>query len=335
MPAIALDCEGPLTLNDNAFEFSEALIPEGGAFFARISRYDDYLADVEKRPNYKAGDTLRLILPFLRAYGADNNKLKEFSRKTLRVLPRAVEVLKELSSLLPAFIISTSYRPYLEALCEVSGFPLEQVFCTEVDFDRVKIPPAEERWLQEMVKEILALPLIEIPEGAQGFDDLPPESRRAVEKLDEIFWQKLPEMKAGRFLEEVNPVGGQEKARAVEALIQKTGIAPGEVLYVGDSITDVEALTLIKEARGGAVAFNANRYALRSAEFYVLSETAEPHLFLAQVFLEGGREGLAALENSRKPSFEFGRLQEVSHELIQRSESFRKQVRGEAIGALG
>jgi len=332
MPLVALDCEGPITLNDNAFEFAEALIPRGGDFFARVSRYDDYLADVERRPGYKAGDTLRLILPFLKAFGATNRGLQEFSRRTLKVLPRAVETLRALNRMVPTFIISTSYRPYLEALCAVSDFPLERVFCTEVDFHLVKLSPAEERELRRMVEEILALPLIEIPSGARTLSDLPPESRRAVEVMERIFWERLPEMECGRFLREVNPVGGREKARALEAALTEAG---GPPLYVGDSITDVEALELARERGGGAVAFNANRYALRVAEFYVLSETAEPERLLAEVFLSEGREGLREFVRRAGKGFEAGVVEEAGPDLISRSEAFRKGVRGESIGALG
>ncbi|MCK5563078.1 hypothetical protein KAI30_02805, partial [Candidatus Bathyarchaeota archaeon] len=74
------DCEGPISKNDNAYELSEHFIPKGASFFALVSRYDDVQADVVKRPEYKAGDTLRLILPFLKAYGVTNEKIKKFSK---------------------------------------------------------------------------------------------------------------------------------------------------------------------------------------------------------------------------------------------------------------
>ena len=63
------DCEGPITKNDNAAELCEAFVPGGDRFFKKISLYDDYLAEVARRPGYKAGDTLRLILPFFKAMG--------------------------------------------------------------------------------------------------------------------------------------------------------------------------------------------------------------------------------------------------------------------------
>ncbi|MEM2819977.1 MAG: hypothetical protein QXF31_02230, partial [Candidatus Bathyarchaeia archaeon] len=83
MRIFVTDCEGPVSKNDNAFELSSWLIPKGDRFFTLISRYDDVLADIVKRPGYKAGDTLKLIVPFLKAYGATNGLMKKFSMETL------------------------------------------------------------------------------------------------------------------------------------------------------------------------------------------------------------------------------------------------------------
>lgn len=59
------DCEGPLSINDNAYEISDYFIPEGGELFSILSNYDDML--VEKNiDGYLAGSTLKLILPFLK-----------------------------------------------------------------------------------------------------------------------------------------------------------------------------------------------------------------------------------------------------------------------------
>ena len=38
------DCEGPLTLNDNAFEMCAYFIEDGDELFKILSLYDDYLA---------------------------------------------------------------------------------------------------------------------------------------------------------------------------------------------------------------------------------------------------------------------------------------------------
>ncbi len=117
------DCEGPVSKNDNAFELTSYFVPNGDHFFALISKYDDVLADVVKKPGYKAGDTLRLILPFLKAYGATNEKIREYSSKSILLIPGARDTLQFVRDLMPSFIVSTSYEHYISSLCHLIGFP--------------------------------------------------------------------------------------------------------------------------------------------------------------------------------------------------------------------
>jgi predicted HAD superfamily phosphohydrolase len=336
MPFLALDCEGPLTLNDNAFEYSQAIIPKGDYFFTQISRFDDYLADIKKKEGYKAGDTLKLILPFLKLFGANNKSLREFSKKTLTFLLEVPEVLPNLNKILPTFIISTSYKPYLEALCEVTKFPMENVFCTEVDLDKVKLSPSEAKILEKFHEEIVNMPLIELPKEAQKPEDLPSELLKTLDYLEKIFFDIIWNMDIGVFLREVNPIGGFEKAKACERISKELSIPLSEGFYVGDSITDTQALSLIKENKGVSLSFNGNRYALRSAEFYALSKKGGIFLELAKIFSEEGKEPLENLV--KKEPYEFGKIplqKEEFDKLVEKSEAFRKKVRGELIGALG
>ena len=92
MPKVQLitACEGPLALNDYAFELCRDFIkPQGDRFFQQVSRYDDYLAKVAKQPGYQSGNTLKLILPFLKAQGLTNAQLKDHSQKTVALMPGA------------------------------------------------------------------------------------------------------------------------------------------------------------------------------------------------------------------------------------------------------
>jgi predicted HAD superfamily phosphohydrolase len=336
MPFLALDCEGPLTLNDNAFEYCKVTIPKGDYFFKQISRFDDYLADIKKKEGYKAGDTLKLILPFLKLFGGNNRSLREFSRKTIIFLPQIPEVLKALKELLPTFIISTSYKPYLEALSEITDFPMDHIFCTEVDLDKVKLSSAEAKVLKELYQEIMELPEIELPPDAVKPSDLEPGLLKVLERLEEIFFEIIWNMDIGVFLREVNPVGGDEKARACERISQELALSFSEGFYAGDSITDVQALKLFKEKKGVALSFNGNRYALREAEFYALAKEGTIFLDLVKIFIEKGREGL--MDYKGKENYEFGKIPEepdLFNNLVKRSETFRKKVRGELIGALG
>jgi energy-converting hydrogenase A subunit R len=130
-------------------------------------------------------------------------------------------------------------------------------------------------------------------------------------------------------------------------------------MYVGDSITDVEAFKLVRENGGLTVSFNGNQYAIRSAEVAVLSENSITTAIVADLFCKlGKQQTLRVLENWNRESL---RKSAVSQPLLDRlfalypdalpkvqivtaenmetlakeSSEFRRKVRGEAIGRLG
>ena len=352
------DCEGPISKNDNAFELASRFIPNGERFFTLVSRYDDIQADIIKRPGYKPGDTLKLILPFLRAYGATNEKMRSYSSQNILLVPGAKETLKFVQKIMPSFIVSTSYEHYIESLCDLIGFPKENVYCTRVDMDKYDLSEYEIKRLKEIRKEISGMPMPEIPKDAATFEALPDETQRVVKRLDEIFWNEILQMDAGKMLREVNPVGGFEKANAVKEIVKRTGSDLSNVIYFGDSITDVDPFRLIREGGGLTVSFNGNQYAVREAEIAVMSHSTIIISILADIFRKIGKEGtlhlaedwstsslkgicdpsllmkLQTLLRDKTPRVERINPGNISR-LIRESSNFRKTVRGEAIGRLG
>jgi len=368
MIQVNLDCEGPVTQNDNAYELCEAYIPQGGIFFARVSRYDDYLADVEKREGYKAGDTLKLVLPFLRAWGVTSESMESFSRKTLKLLPGAEKMLPGVAERFPSFIISTSYRPYLDALCGVTGFPKDNIYCTDVDIDSYDQPAHEIEELKKLTGEIAAQPMLQWPEDAAGANDLSDADGALLRRLDKIFWDIIPSMPvSSTIFREVNPVGGHEKAASVLDSLKRTGLDASRVFYAGDSITDVQAFELVRKAGGVALSFNGNSYAIRSAEWACVSGNTMIIAALADFFNRHGRQGLDNIRLDSDgcisgpelveflsgngvdqeilsvfeslPDEEMPRLYHIEStdigSLISLSEAFRKDVRGKGVGELG
>jgi energy-converting hydrogenase A subunit R len=333
------DCEGPISKNDNAMELSEFYIPGGRHFFAIVSKYDDYLADIEKRPGYKAGDTLKLILPFLKAFGATDEGMKEFSREHILLVPGAKEALHDIGKMMEAFIISTSYKPYIDALCDVVGFPKDRTYSTELSLNKYVLKDREKRRLASLAQEVQEMEVIDWPEGAQGLEDLSDQDRKKIQRLNQIFWEEIKDMEIGRIFFDINPIGGKEKAKAVLLSLEKTRNRLEEVLYIGDSITDVDAFDLVGRGGGMTVSFNGNRYAIRSAEVACLSPNASALTILADAFQKAGRKGVTEMVDRWKPNSGYPKFCRITDEnrtrLIQESEIFRKQVRGVAIGSLG
>ena len=353
------DCEGPISKNDNAFELTSYFVPDGDRFFALISRYDDVLADVVKKPGYKAGDTLRLILPFLRAYGATNEKIKEYSSRNILLVPGARDTLRFVKDIMPSFIVSTSYEQYISSLCNLVGFPYENVYCTKLDIDKYEISEKEVATLRKIREETSAMEMIEIPENARSVDDFSQRDRETIRRLDEIFWEEIPRMESGRMLEEVNPVGGYEKAKAVHDIVKKLDSRLDNVMYMGDSITDVPPFQLVRKNGGLTVSFNGNEYAIREAEIAVLSGNTIVTSVLAEAFSRFGKDHVMKLVEEWSPSGlkkycaapmlldsmfklypknlpQVEIITDGNRERLKReSSAFRKSVRGEAIGKLG
>ena len=340
------DCEGPLTRNDNAQEIAERFVPGGAEFFARLSRYDDFLADVVRKPGYNAGDTLRFVPPFLRAFSVSDDDVELFSAEQVLLVPAALKTLDAVSALMPAFIISTSYTPYLRALCDLAGFPFERVRCTKLSLDAWAMPEDEAAWLREVEGQVLARPVIEIPDGARSSDDLSADDRETVAALDDLFWNQMEGRVSGAMVAAVRPVGGGQKLAALEEIVAAEGVEGGGVMYVGDSITDTPPLAAVRAWGGVSLSFNGNGYAIAAAEFAAASPNTEVQAQLAEAFAAGGRDAVeAAVRAWPKPKkgtpargrarATVGVVAEEREALAQASAAARLRVRGERIARLG
>jgi energy-converting hydrogenase A subunit R len=353
------DCEGPVSKNDNAYELTSHFIPNGDKFFSVISRYDDALADIIKKGDYKAGNTLKFILPFLKAYGVTNQKMIDFAAKEIMLLLGARDTMQFVQEIMPSFIVSTSYEQYIFALCKAIDFPLENTCSTRVDIDRHQISKEEARTLRQLTKEIAAMHSFEIPRNASSLEHFSPRAQASIKRMDEIFWNKIPKMPIGKMFDEVNPVGGEEKAKATNAIVAETGSSVSSVMYVGDSITDVECFRYVRNGDGLTISLNGNEYAVREAEIAAMSENTIVTSILADVFAKHGREKTLQLAQewslSTLKRFEVNpilvmnvqklyphklpRVEAITKgnmgRLAKESIAFRKGVRGEAIARLG
>jgi energy-converting hydrogenase A subunit R len=357
--AFISDCEGPISKNDNAYEITSRFVPEGSRLYAVISRYDDVLADVLKRPGYEAGYTLKLILPFLKAYCATDLKMQEYSAAKLMLIPDAKNTLQHARSIAQAFVVSTSYEHYIKALCQALDFPYANTYCTRVSIDKYHMTEQEKNQLRKLTAEIAQMHVVEVRSNAKSVQDFSDADRKTIRRLDEIFWHEITNMEIGRIYSEVDPMGGCKKAEAIEDIVEKTGIELSDVMYVGDSITDEEAFKLVRGGEGLTVSFNGNQYAVRNAEIAVMSENSVPTAIIADIFCRSGKQlalrlagdwNVEALKESRVGPDLLERLlrfqvdksymvetvkDENVEELVKKSTEFRREVRGEAVGSLG
>ena len=353
------DCEGPISKNDNAFETLSHFVPHGNRLFTVVSRYDDALSDVLRRPGYEAGDTLKLVLPFLKAYDVTDEQMRQFSARNLVLITHAGDLLRHVRSISPAYIVSTSYEHYIRALCKALDFPFEKTYCTKLSLDAYTITSEEKDCLKKAAHEIAQLPVLKNPAETKSAKDLPEETQTTIRRLDQIFWKTIAKMPIGKIYSEVSAVGGREKAEAIKDITCKDGVALGDTMYIGDSITDEKAFKLVKENGGLTVSFNGNQYAVRNAEIALLSTDSMTTALIADVFIRFGKaETLNLVAKWNRRTLENSSVNQDLRErflklhprelpkariitrknmidLAKESSEFRKKVRGEAISRLG
>ena len=353
------DCEGPISKNDNAFEITKNFIPKGDTLFALISKYDDALVDILKKPGYNAGNTLKLILPFLKAYDVTDKQIEDFSAQNLLLIADSKLTLNFIQKIAPAFIVSTSYEQYIRELCKVLNFPFENTYSTKLSIDKYSITKKEKKKLKEITKEILELPSIELPLFARTMNDLSADTQETINRLDTIFWNEISNMQLSLIFSDVIPIGGNQKAEAIRDVVRNLNSSIENVIYFGDSITDIEALHLVNQKGGLAISFNGNHYAVKNSEVAVLSNSNLVTAILTDSFVKFGKEKtIQLLENwSVKNLLKIGldksllsiflannqkklpNVQIITPKntdfLVDESNIFRQSVRGETVGGLG
>ena len=339
------DCEGPLTLNDNAYELSANFIEDGGELFKILSLYDDYLVDIVKKEGYKAGNTLKLILPFFAVENLTNDDLIGFSKDNIYAVRDSQFLLKFLKEAMNTYIVSTSYGQYIEAVSNYMDVPFENTYYTNVDVDCLELNGEEIQKINEFKDLIL-----ENPEDYALFDD--------------IFFNQIPEMGIYDKIKDIEVVGGQGKKLAIDRIIERDGINVDEILYIGDSITDVEPLEFARKNNGISISFNGNEYPLKVAEIAIVSPSAVTTAVIADVYAKCDKNKVLEFINDYNNSNDLEKLfndynidEEIknkffsvftsSYPLIQVvndenyesilsvSKEMRNNIRGQDIGGLG
>lgn len=331
------DCEGPLSINDNAYEISDYFIPEGGEFFSILSNYDDMLVE-RNIEGYLAGSTLKLILPFFKAYDLTEQNLIDFSEDNINMVNGAYAMIKHVQDIMPFYIVSTSYNQYIKALCDKTGFIYENTYSTQLELDRFDLKSEEQESLLAIRENILF---------DYGFDN-----------IHHYFTDVISKMQINDLIDSVSPVGGIGKRDAILDIIDKNNYEPYNLMYSGDSITDCEALEYAKDNDGISISFNGNIHSISSASISITSTNNLILALIADIFNNKGTEGVYDFISSYEDNpldalLESSVNDEITQELLlnkasidiitednveqlnEKSKITRNEVRGQKIGNLG
>ncbi|TFG02077.1 MAG: hypothetical protein EU542_05745 [Promethearchaeota archaeon] len=268
------DLEGPITVVDFAAEIGRLLSKKPklklqnydmGEFFFMISNYDDYLIDVpgvkEKLgiPEYQPGDTLRIMAPLYVSCFSDKELIK-LAKNNLGLLPGSRELMKVLHEEWDVYVISTSYTQFAHNVTAALNIPKDRVYCTDLKIKELKKGVSNiENSVHSLVREIF-----------QKYLDNEKQLEAVIEDLNSFFWRG-EESDYIKVMNEVQVRGGKRKELAVEDISKRTGVDIGDMIALGDSITDINMLERLNQEDGVAVSFNGNKFSAKNANVAVTS----------------------------------------------------------------
>ena len=285
---LIMSCDGIISSNDYARDLCARSIRNGARFFDVISRYEDLTTYALEREEGKSRQTMKMIVPFLKAFGMTDHFAYEFAKETFNPMPGAGNTLAYLRRLLPTFIATGSFEHHVMAMCDALDFPIENVTCTRAEFDSVENDRMEDRKLREIANRISSLRLPKTMYTVTESDFLDEDDAKMVTELDDIFDNEVPKMEAWKAYKDLLAIGSNEKAYALLEIRRKTEIEFNSTAYIGSGINDFQALDLIRDSEGLAISYNGSEYAVRGCNIAVMSnDTIVLDVLIGEFYNEG------------------------------------------------
>lgn len=295
---LVCNCRGFITKNNDARDLCERFIRNGGHFYDVLARYDDLTAYVLGREEATAGNCLKWIVPFLKAYGATDHLVHECSRERLELMPNAGRTMRYISSLLPTFITTSVYEHGMMDIMESLGTPLCETFCSKMDLDHVQFGRAESRKVRDMATEISALRIPKVKYELNVPMAVDEADIKIIKTVDSILHDKIPELSAMSLMESTTPVTSHKKAYQLLDIRRKTNIDLDSTFYIGGDQTDFQPLDLVRDSGGVALSFNGSDFAVRGSNIAIMSKDSTVGAVFAEEFYNRGIQSVMDLANN-------------------------------------
>jgi len=285
---VICSCWGFLTRHNDARKLCGRFIEDGEHFFDILERYDRLTSYVLNREDATAGSCYKWIVPFLKANGATDHLIHEYSAKDMELMPNSKRTMTYISSLLPSYITTSMYEHGMMELQERLSNQLFQVADTKLCIDQCMMGRAESRRLKDTIKEINDLKL---PKGFYELNvptELLDEDVKIIRLLDSVIPDRISEAGAMSLMESTDAMTSHKKAYRMLDIRRLTAIDLDCTMYIGSSSTDFQPMDLVRDAGGLAIAFNGEEFAVRGCNVAILSEDTTVASVFASVFADKG-----------------------------------------------
>jgi predicted HAD superfamily phosphohydrolase len=124
-----------------------------------------------------------------------------------------------------------------------------------------------------------------------------PKDQMILETVDGMI-EKMRETDFVYQMEDIKPIGGNEKAFSLMDMRRRTEVDLDCTAYLGNNGTDYPAMDIVRDNDGLALSFNGDTYAVRGANVAVMSQNSIVAAVLISEFYIEGLEGVHSLIGS-------------------------------------
>lgn len=289
------NCRGFITMNNYLRDLCARFIRNGAHFYDVMLRYDELTAYVLGREEATAGNVIKWVVPFLKAHGATNHLVGRFGREDMRLMPGATTAMRYISSQMPSFISTSMFEHGMMDVSDQLDTPMVETACSKMDLDTVQFSRAESRKLREMTEVITSLKIPKVEYELNVPMEVDEADVKIIRTLDDILQDRIPELNAMSLMESVTPVTSHKKAYQLLDIRRQTNIDLDSTFYMGGDNTDFQALDLVRDSGGVAVAFNGTDFAVRGSTIAILSKDSTVGAVFAEQFFSRGIESVLDL----------------------------------------
>lgn len=292
---LVTNLSGFLVKNNPTRDLCARFMRNGAHFYDVVARYDALTAYVLGREEATAGNTVKWVVPFLKANGATDYLVRQAYRESLQMLPGAEDALRYISKCLPTYVSTSMYEHGWMAVAERVDAPLCEVFCSRMDIDHVRFGRTDARKVREMGERITALRIPKIAYELNVPMEVHEDDVKIIRTMDDVLQNGIPGLPAMGLMESTNPVTSHRKAYQLLDIRKQTGFDLDSTMYVGGEDTDYQCLDLVRDAGGVALSFNGSDFAVRGCNVAVMSKDATVGAVIAALFNDRGIEAVLDL----------------------------------------
>lgn len=291
-------CWGFLTRNNGTRDIFDRFVRNGGHFYDVITRYDSLCTYVLNRDSNSFGNTMKMMAPFLKAFGATDLQMHNASAETLELMPEAGTIMRHALKVMSTFITTSLYEHDVMNICDYLNIPMGNISCTDISLDAQDMSRQDARTLRDAASIVTSLKIPKIEYLLNVPMELHPLDVKILKTMDDLTVELLAMNSASSIMRSMTSVGSNEKAYTLLEIRRKTSIDLDGTVYIGSDTSDYQAMELVKESGGLSLSFNGADFAVRGSNVAVLSNDCTVAGVLLQEFYNGGIEAVLELVNN-------------------------------------